>query len=166
MAKKKMLFEMEEEISFKDYLRYCNVVGKKKRQKTQMIEVFSAVIAFIAAGIGYYFDINLLMVGGVTFGVVMIFAALFMWRIDARKQYKANPMLSTGSHKVRFYTDFMEIRWGKEIGSTNYKNILEIIEDKDAFYIMLGELSGEIILKKACSEELIAYLQKKAERLK
>lgn len=162
MSKKNALFRIEQHITFRDYLTYCQTVGKEGRKKQQKLDLLLTLVMLIGAVAGYYFHISIILVFGLTGGVLFLFMTLFMWIFDALRQYRQNKMLSKDTRKITFYDDSFSVKWHDEKGDCSYSRLASITEDSNAFYLMVNSGSGEIILKRECSPELITFLKEKA----
>lgn len=159
MAKKKPLYEITQHITFRDYLKYCRSSGTRPGNRT--LDLILALVMFAGAFAGWYINKGIIMVFGISAGILFLFMALFLWYFEALRMYRTNKMLSTGTRRITFYEDSFSVRWKQEKGECSYRRLKEIAEDENAFYLMVEKGSGEIILKRCCSKELSEFLQEK-----
>ena len=164
MSKKNALFTIEQHITFRDYLTYCRKIGKDGRRKQQKMDMFLSLLMFIGALIGYCLNISIILIFGMTGGVLFFFMSLFMWMFDALRQYRLNKMISKDTRKITFYDDSFSVKWHDEKGDCKYDRLAFIAEDENAFYLMVNNGSGEIVLKRSCSPDLIVFLQEKSKQ--
>lgn len=161
MAKKKAQYEITQHVTFRDYLKYCRLASQKARVRRRRLDLGLAVLMAAGAAAGWLMDSGIIMVFGISASVLFLFMALFLWYFEALRMYRANRMLSTGSRRISFYEDYFTVRWQQEKGDCSYRRLKRVLEDENAFYLMVEEGSGEIVLKRCCSPELIRFLQAK-----
>lgn len=161
MAGKKVLFEISQHVTFRDYLKYCRLTGRKARARRRNLDLVIALLMAAGALIGWRMNSGVIMVFGISAAVLFLFMAMFLWYFEALRMYRGNRMLSTGSRRISFYEDHFTVRWQREKGDCSYRRLKRILEDGNAFYLMVEEGSGEIVLKRSCSAELIRFLTEK-----
>jgi hypothetical protein len=123
-----------------------------------------AAVMFAAALIGWLFQITFVVLFCSIMGVLYLVFNNVFWRQAVRRQYKKNKMISTGEQRLAFYKDSFSVKWEKERGEYPYKKLMKIDEDDDAFYLMVNEHAGQIVMKKACDEDLKHFLERLAAR--
>lgn len=156
-------FHITQKISASDYRRYCNVcgIGAKKRQQKQ--EAIMLAIGLVIAAGGYFLHIIYILIAGLCFSFLSAFMLGFMWPITCRNHYLENPMISRDEQSLSFDRKGFIVKWHSNKGRLLYSDLQEILEDGKAFYLMAKPGSGQIVIKKYCSAELIAFLHAKAK---
>ena len=141
-----------------DYRKYVRTMqGSQLKNNIVAIAVF---IWLIAAGIFNIYH------GKTALGVFMLVvgvAAPLLVRFGANNQIERDfekIREAGGTHfKVSFYEDRLETQNDTLHGVHEYNKIYDVVESDSAFYIEIEKGHSVIILKKNCSDELIAFLR-------
>lgn len=89
--------------------------------------------------------------------VPLIFKIVFS--INAKSDYAKNPSIQNVTFIYTFYPNYVEQASVLGKGRVNYSQVQRVLETPTHFYLVLGQGSGIIILKRKCSEELVSFLQ-------
>ncbi|MEE8808618.1 MAG: YcxB family protein [Lactimicrobium sp.] len=156
-------FHITQKITSSDYRRYCNVCGTSAKKHQQKQEAIMLAIGLIIVLAGYFLHIVYLLTAGLCLSFISTFMLLCMWPITCRNHYLENPMISQDEQSLSFDQKGFMVKWHSNKGRLLYKDLQEILEDEKAFYLMAKPGSGQIVIKKYCSSQLIAFLHAKAK---
>ena len=151
-------YTTETSFDLAEYKKYV-----RKMQGSQFKNNLVALIAFawlIAAGIFNIYN------GKTILGVFMLvvgIAAPLMVRYGSNNQmerdFKKIREAGGTRYNVRFYEDRLETQNDTLHGVHEYNKLYDVVENDSAFYIEIEKGHSVIILKKNCSDELIAFLR-------
>lgn len=154
-------YHITQHIPLKTYRHYCDVMHPEVRKKarTDSFKYAGAMGILLVVSIwsGAYF---LIVFSAVTAALFLIFNDAF-WRRNIRRSYNENKMISQGEQKLTFLDEAFIVHWEDHKGSYPYKKLKHVISENDAFYLMPDDNNGQIVLKSACSPELISFLESK-----
>ena len=165
MAEKRF-YQISQKIPFQADYRYCCHIGKEEQYASRKRTLILAVVMFAGALAGILLKISFVALFCMIMGVLYLVFNDVFFRKAVRKRYKDNEMLSTGEQKLSFFKDSFSVKWDKEKGEYPYHKLHKVIEEKDAFYLMVNEKAGQIVMKNACSEDLQHFLRGMAEETK
>lgn len=83
-----------------------------------------------------------------------------------KKAWESNKMAQGIVSKFAFFEDYVEQENPVGTSRVNYRNLYDIVESDDAFYLMIANNQGYIIDKQRCSEELQSFIREQRERRK
>lgn len=165
MAEKRM-YQISQKIPFRAYYRYCTHIGKEEQYASRKKTLLLALVMFIGALVGTLLKIAFVMIFCFVMGVMYLIFNNVFWYQACKRRYRQNKMLSTGEQKLSFFKNSFSVKWEKQKGEYPYHKLVKVIDEKDAFYLMVNEKSGQIVMKDACSEELTHFLEGLVNRTK
>lgn len=151
------LFTATTEYTFEKYRRFAQTIAMKYQKlhiRVAVLELVS-VCAFIAFRKRNW---NLASVF-LFFIVVFPFSIYFEQRGRIKKAWESNRMAQHSLYTMEFYRDHLLRSTDRANTSIDYRDLYDIVETDDSFYIMISNNQGLMLDKSACSDELCAHLK-------
>lgn len=161
MMAAKVYYHIVQKVPFRVFYHYCNETGKKARREARRKAVMLAAVMFVGMLFGVLLQIAFVEIFCLVMGTMYLIFNNVFWYAACRRRYKANKMLSEGEQKLNFYADSFTVKWDREKGEYPYHKLKHIKEADDAFYLMVNDNAGQIVVKKQCPEDLITFLRTK-----
>lgn len=154
----KPLFETKSEYTYDEYLKFSRTV-QNKVQRLWLLQLAMMAAFLVLAWLGWKKGSTAEAVAGIVVAVLIpvIFRLVNGWTI--KQLYKSNHALQGQISTFRFYRGHFE--QDNALGHTSipYDKLVEIVETKTNFYLMIDKNQGMILVKDNCSPELIAFVQ-------
>lgn len=159
------MYETNTKITIDEYKKY----NKELFKKTNFIRGLLALIVSILlvvfiilpkANLSTIETISLFLAYFIGFAFAALFLKLFQ-NISVKSTYRKLSKNNSDvlNMKLIFYKDYMIQKTNKNEYKVFYKDLYEILETRDNFYIMLSQNQGIIIIKENCNKKLIEFIE-------
>ena len=160
---KTALYSASHIMTFENYKNMCNdIISNKSR-------VVTSIISFLLLTKGVY-DFN---AGDSNMGTYYIFAAVsiffvmkFLYDGRIKSAYRSNKSQQDIEIKYNFYKNDFTSKTKSAESRTRYKDLYEIKETKDNFYLMISKNQAFMLEKRNMSRNLIDFIKGKALEIK
>lgn len=159
------LYETNTKITIDEYKKYNKTLFKKVNFIRGLLALIVSILLVVfiilpKANLSTIETISLFLAYFIGFVIAVLFLKLFQ-NISVKSTYKKlnknNPDVL--DMKLIFYKDYMIQKTKKNEYKVYYKDLYEILETRDNFYLMLSQNQGVIIIKENCNKKLIEFIE-------
>lgn len=159
------LYETNTKITIDEYKKYNKTLFKKVNFIRGLLALIVSILLVVfiilpKANLSTIETISLFLAYFIGFLLAVLFLKLFQ-KISVKSTYKKinknDPDLL--DMKLIFYKDYMIQKTKKHEYKVYYKDLYEVLETKDNFYLMLSQNQGVIIIKANCNKRLIEFIE-------
>ena len=159
------LYETNTKITIDEYKKYNKTLFKKVNFIRGLLALIVSILLVVfiilpKANLSTIETISLFLAYFIGFVIAVLFLKLFQ-NISVKSTYKKlnknNPDVL--DMKLIFYKDYMIQKTKKNEYKVYYKDLYEVLETKDNFYLMLSQNQGVIIIKSNCNKKLIEFIE-------
>ena len=141
--------------------------NKKFMKPTRFFLIFLFVLSILLIILVAYSYSSVSKLGIASLVISILYLPAFKWLVAfiAKQSYKTNVPIRGASLHYTFDEEEFEIKTDKSYSKVTYNALYSIVEDDEMFLLKPSERQMFIVRKDCCSEELISFLRKKAEKI-
>ncbi len=145
------------EYTLEKYRRFAKTVAARYQK---MYLRLAAIEALAVLMVVYFFKRNWNLASVFIFFVIVFpFVLLYEQNSRIKKVWESNRMARHSVYTMDFYDDHLVGSTSRANTSINYRDIYDVLETDDRFYVMISLNQGFIVDRAACSEELCSLLR-------
>lgn len=159
------LFRTETEYTYEKYAAYCKMIWNQIGNMKRSIIWTDAALVIVSLLMIFMKEYKLAVL---FFTAAVVFPAVLYFKMNRQMKnaWESNKAAQGIVSKFAFYKEYVEQNNPVGTSKVKYEELFDIVEGREAFYLMIANNQGFIIDKAKCSEELQHFIREQKERRK